>query len=268
MNRRRALAEFRNRLSGGKLLTGVACAIPHPGIVEVACRTGHDFVIIDAEHSSVDDVTQEALIRAAEVHGMVSIVKLKALDEMAIRVALDAGACGVIAPHIKSAADMRRLIDYCCFPSRGKRGLCGAARANTYSAGDLQEMIRLANEDLLIIPIIEDGEAIANLDEILSVDERINIFEVGPLDLALSLGIDFNISDPTPELKAAVERVCSTLRNRGRKILYPSRFPNMPFQAERVAADVRAFGASLVYGIDTHCINVGMRALASLKEAG
>lgn len=268
MDRSRALKEFRGKIRSGELLTGLSCAIPHPGIMELACRTGHDFVLIDAEHTSIDPVTQEHLIRAADVHGMVSLVKVKAVDEVLIREALDAGACGIVAPHIKSAADMRRLIDYACFPTRGKRGLCSAARANYYSSADIRDLVAMTNEDLMIIPIIEDHEAVGNLDEILAVDPAINVFEIGPVDMALSLGLDLDrsITNPSPELVRVLDTVVSTLRARGKKLLYPTRFPNVDASAAQVASDLSARGVALLYGMDTHCINYASRLLASIKE--
>ena len=56
-----------------------------------------------------------------------SIVKLKQVDEIEVRDALDLGALGIMAPHIHGPQDIQRLIDACFFPPRGKRGVCGAA---------------------------------------------------------------------------------------------------------------------------------------------
>src|SRR5205085_923442 len=90
VDRLAAVQEFRTHLATpGRMLTGMSCALAHPGIIEIASRTGHDFVIIDAEHSAIDSLDQENLIRAADAHGLVSLVKLKEIDEVEIRNALD-----------------------------------------------------------------------------------------------------------------------------------------------------------------------------------
>jgi 2-keto-3-deoxy-L-rhamnonate aldolase RhmA len=267
MDRRACLRAFRERLGKEPLLTGLSCAIPHPAVVEIACRTGHDFVILDTEHTSIDATTQEQLVRAADAHGLVCLVKLPDIDETTVRIALDAGACGVIAPHVKSAEDVRHIVELSCFPPRGRRGLCSAARANDYSSGDIRDLVRLTNEELLIIPILEDAEALDNVEAILDADPRIEIFEIGPVDMALSLGLDLeqSITNPSAELQRVLARIVDALHARGKKVLYPTRFPNTPFGAEDQRAALRAVGADLVYGIDTHVVNYGSRRLAALK---
>jgi 4-hydroxy-2-oxoheptanedioate aldolase len=266
-NRRQSIRAFRERLVGDRLLTGLACAIPHPAVVEIACSTGHDFVILDTEHTSLEPTTQEQLLRAAEVHGLVSLVKIAAIEETSVRVALDAGACGVIAPHVKSAADVRRLVDFCCFPPRGSRGLCSLARANGFASGDVRDLVQLTNEEIILVPIIEDAEAVENIADIVDADPRIDIYEIGPVDLALSMGLDLDrsITNPSEELRRAIDHVVETLRSRKKKLLFPTRFPNTPFGADKQLEALRAVGADLVYGMDAHVINHGSRQLAALK---
>ena len=52
---------------------------------------------------------------------------------------------------------------------------------------DLKAMMNRTNDDLLVMPQIEDIKAYNNLDEILAVD-GINVFAGGPNDLAQSMG--------------------------------------------------------------------------------
>jgi 2-keto-3-deoxy-L-rhamnonate aldolase RhmA len=268
MDRNQALRSFRERLRSQHLLTGLACAIPHPVLVEIACQSGHDFVIIDTEHTSIEPTTQEQLLRAADVHGLVALVKIPEVEEGIVRTALDAGASGIIAPHIKSAEDVRRLVEVSCFPPRGKRGLCSVARANGYSSGSLRDLVRLTNEEMLLIPILEDAEAVENLEAILDAEPSLEVFEIGPVDLALSLGLDLeqSISNPSQELRKSLLKMVSALHARGKKVLYPTRFPNTPFGAHEQLERVREFGVDLLYGIDTHVVNFGSRQLAALKR--
>ena len=60
---------------------------------------------------------------------------------------------------------------------------------------------------------LEEGEAVKNVDEILTVDE-VDVFFVGPSDLSQSLG--FPGRPDTPEVRQAMERVFSTVRAAGR----------------------------------------------------
>lgn len=270
MDRIAALRTFKGKLQEGRLLTGMACAICHPAIIEIAGRQGHDYVILDAEHAAMDRQTLELLIRAAEAHGLVSIVKLKRIDEIEIRDALDLGALGVMAPHIKTAEDVRQLLAYTYFAPRGHRGVCGAARANAFSAGDVRDLVRLTNEEILAIPVIEEGEAAKNMDAILAVDDRISIYDIGPVDMALSLGLDLDrsITNPSPELKKVLDEVLGKIRAKGKHVMYPTRFPNIDQTPQQHAATMRGNGVSLVYGFDTQCLVKGSKEMLALRAAG
>lgn len=245
----------------------MCCSTTHPAIIEVAARLGHDYVILDAEHAAMDRQTLELLVRTAEAHDLVSIVKLKDLDPVEIRDALDSGALGLMAPHIKDAGDMRALMDAAYFPPLGRRGVCGATRANAYSAGDLRELVRMTNEELLLIPVLEDREAVENLESILSVHEGIEIYDIGPVDLAASLGLDLNrsITNPSPELSEKLEVLLAGLKARGKHVMYPTRFPNMDASAQEVRESMRERGVTLLYGFDTHCLVSGARQLLATK---
>lgn len=267
MDRIAALKRFKARLKEGKLLAGLCCSTTHPAIIEIGGKLGADFVIIDAEHFSLDRSTLENLIRAAEVHDLVSIVKLKKVDEIEIRDALDLGALGVMAPHIKSPDDVKRLLDYTYFPPRGHRGVCGAARVNAFSGGDVRELVKLTNEEILAIPIIEEGAAVECIDEILAVDDRIDIYDIGPVDMALSMGLplDRSIENPSPELQKALDKVLSSIKQRGKHIMYPTRYPNQNAQGREIGDWMRQRGVSLVYGFDTHSLVRGARDLLALR---
>lgn len=263
------LVEFHRKLTDGQFMTGMACALGHPSVIEVACNTGHDFVIIDAEHVAADQAQMEHMIRAADIYRAPCLVKLDVATEITIRNALDFGASGVMCPHIRSAEELAQVVQHTYFAPRGRRGLCGVARVNAHSAMDIRDVVRWTNELAIVVPIIEDVEAVDRLDDIISVDERITIYEIGPLDLALSMGVDLDrsITNPAPELREAIDHIIGTLKARDRKILYPTRFPNVKADAATVAGELRDIGADLIYGIDTHALVRGSRELSGLKAA-
>ena len=263
------LSEFHRKLDEGQFMTGLACALGNPGVVEVACNTGHDFVIVDAEHVATDQQQLENLIRAADIYRVPCLVKLADITELSIRNAFDFGACGIMCPHIRTPDELARVLEYTYFPPRGHRGLCGVARVNAHSAMDIREVVRWTNELALVVPIIEDREALEHLEDIIRVDSRIKVYEIGPLDLALSMGVDLDrsITDPAPELREAIDHIIGTLKAHGRRVLYPTRFPNVKADAATVAAELRSLGADLLYGIDTHALVRGARDLASIKRA-
>lgn len=106
---------------------------------------------------------------------------------------LDAGADGVIAPLVRSAAEARLLVQACKYPPEGMRGI-GFCRANGYGAR-VEDEIRRANEEVLVAVQIEHADAIAVIDEILSVP-GIDAAFIGPYDLTASLGVSAQFTHP------------------------------------------------------------------------
>jgi 2-keto-3-deoxy-L-rhamnonate aldolase RhmA len=264
------IRRMKKRIADGGFLTGMAAQVPTPEIIEILSVTGHDFVIVDIEHSAAGANETEAMIRAADANGLPSLVKLKSVDEVEIRNALDAGASGVMAPHIRTPEDLRTLIDYCRFPPKGHRGLCSAARANRYSSRDIRDLVRFTNEELLVIPVIEDKEAVDNLDAIIGLDPSVEIFDIGPVDLALSMGLDLDrsITNPSPELTAVLDEVLGKLSAAGKSILYPTRFPNSDADPIELRKWMQSKGINMVYGMDTHALVAGSRALGKMSAGG
>ena len=98
---------------------------------------------------------------------------------------LDAGAWGVICPMVNNVAEAKALVSYALYPPKGKRSN-GPIRAGAYGAATPYQAT--ANDEVLVIPMIETQEAIDNIDAICEVPGISGIY-VGPSDLGLSLGM-------------------------------------------------------------------------------
>ncbi len=97
---------------------------------------------------------------------------------------LDGGAYGVICPMVNTRGEAQALVSYCRYPPKGQRSN-GPIRAAMYGvAGEYQ---KTANDEILVIPMIETRQAVENIDDILYV-RGIDAIYVGPADLAFSLG--------------------------------------------------------------------------------
>jgi 2-keto-3-deoxy-L-rhamnonate aldolase RhmA len=167
---------------------GMQCFTGHHALIEVLGLTGFDFVMLDTEHCAIDPRSIEDSVRAAELAGLVPIVRIpEASDETAIRRSLEAGAQGLIVPMVKSAADVRRVLDAAMFPPLGKRGICPAVRAADYSFRSFGEYANRNNRNVLVIPLIEHPDAVENIDEICAL-EHVHIITFGAGDLAYAMG--------------------------------------------------------------------------------
>ena len=79
-------------------------------IVAIARTAGFDSLYIDVEHNSFSLDTVGQISMAALATGITPFVRVPSLEPAWIARALDAGALGVIAPHIRSADDAAAVV--------------------------------------------------------------------------------------------------------------------------------------------------------------
>lgn len=175
-----------------------------PAIVEIAGNAGFDFVIIDMEHGPISVENSQNLIRAAEIAGVVPIVRVSSNDEKQILRALDIGAYGVEVPEIDSKEQAEKLVESSYYDPKGERGVCRYVRASRYTTLPADQFIEMSNENIITIAHIEGKKGINNLDEILEVEE-LDIVFIGPYDLSQSMGIPGQVNNP--KLIERMERV-------------------------------------------------------------
>ena len=203
---------LRQRLRAGEELLCFSVNFPSPTVVEMGALAGFDFYNIDTEHGPMDIGAIDEMVRAADSAGVPPIVRPPNNDPDTILRILDVGAAGIMAPGICSRADARALVDAVKYPPVGKRGL-GIVRANRWGDEPAAESTRRANEETVIIPLIEDIAAVEAIDQILEVDE-LDLIWLGPADLSQSMGLTGRYGHP--DLQAAIRRVVEASRAAGR----------------------------------------------------
>src|SRR5690242_3796896 len=105
MRREDCLAKFKAKLRGNDVVLGMQHNSGSAAIVELLGWNGFDFVIIDMEHSGYSPSTIEQLVRTAENVELAAFVRVLKNDASLIMQAMDAGAHGVVIPHVTSRAD-------------------------------------------------------------------------------------------------------------------------------------------------------------------
>jgi 4-hydroxy-2-oxoheptanedioate aldolase len=93
-------------------------------------------------------------------------------------------------PHIDTADQARAFVEAAKFAPLGKRGMYTSRQG--YGVADY---VHTANDHTLLVALIEDIQAVQNLDAILEVD-HIDVFFVAPSDLAASMGKIGKLADP------------------------------------------------------------------------
>lgn len=199
------------KLAGGDEVFGLFCSIADPTVVELIGCAGYDFVILDTEHTLVDPQELEHLIRAAEAVELTPFVRVPERAPNAILRALDAGAMGVVVAHVRRRSDADAAIQAARYAPAGMRSLNGG-RVPGFGRIDLTEYVRSANEEIMLITMIEDAEGVDELPTILA-GGGIDLVLEGAADLSQSYGVPWQTRHPL--VRAALQRVQSTCAAHG-----------------------------------------------------
>jgi 4-hydroxy-2-oxoheptanedioate aldolase len=168
----------------GRAVVNGWLAIPNAFSAEMFAQAGWDSVTVDMQHGVQDYLSCVACFQGMQrAPDVLPMVRVPWNEPGIIGKVLDAGAYGVICPMINTRAQAEALVAACKYPPRGYRSF-GPARASIYAGADYAEH---ANEDLIVMPMIETAEALKNLDAILSTP-GVDAIYVGPADLSLALG--------------------------------------------------------------------------------
>ena len=201
---------FKDRLRQGPVCLGTCISFTDATVTEALCGL-LDFVWIDMEHNALSLETVQGHVMATKGSQTAPLVRVPWNDPVLIKPVLDIGAAGVIVPLIRTADDVRRAVAACLYPPAGIRGF-GPRRPSNYGRLSGPEYCKAANDGMIVIVQIEHVDAVANIDEILSVSGLTSVV-IGPNDLAGSLG---HMGEPNhPKVHEAIEKVLGRARSKG-----------------------------------------------------
>lgn len=203
--------QLKRKLKEGAQVFGLFCSIPAPASVELAAAAGFDFVIIDTEHVLVNPETLEHMLRTAEAVGITPLVRIArgdGSDAKEILRALDGGAQGIVAPCVESAQAMRRIVAACKYHPQGMRSLNGG-RPGAFGKHSLAEYVVRANQEIMVVPMIESLAGVGNIEAILEIP-GVDLVLEGAADLSQSCGMPWQISaPPVQEALLQVQHACA-----------------------------------------------------------
>ncbi|MBU1145335.1 MAG: 2,4-dihydroxyhept-2-ene-1,7-dioic acid aldolase [Firmicutes bacterium] len=166
-----------------------------PVVAEIMSNCGFDFLVVDTEHSVADFQICQQIFQAIQAGNpkCLPFVRLPGNNYEVTKKYLDLGAMGVIAPLINNAEQAEYLVDSVKYPPLGTRGV-GFGRSHGYGFS-FDKYMKNANEETFVCVQIEHLDAIANLDDIFSVD-GIDAMIIGPYDLSASMGMTGQFNNP------------------------------------------------------------------------
>lgn len=235
---------FSERIRTKEPLVGSFHDLIDPALIELVGYAGFDFVVFEHEHGLRNYESLQHLIRAAQHAGMYTMVRIAGSDLSFIERVLDAGADGVLVPHVKTAEQARAIVQAAKYPPAGTRGEGYARRGHIWDLGPQNREWQLkANEETVVMALIEDPEGVENIEEIVKVP-GLDAIQPGPGDLAVQMGKD-SLFDP--EVVEAVGRVRDAANRAGMPhatfLIDPDGVPD----AHDAGSTVFLFGHDVIY---------------------
>lgn len=248
--------KLKRALRDGKTVFGSSVRLPEPGLVEALGFAGFDYVLIDGEHGSMGWADMERMILAAHAADTTPVVRVVKNDPELVMRALDIGAMGILVPHVCTEADARRLKDGALYPPDGRRGV-GVGRVGQWGLIPMDEYFRTVNSEIVLMAMIEDAEAIENIESIAAVG--LDILWVGTHDLAASYGMLGQVTHP--RALAAGDRVVAAGKRHNIAIGFPARNPDDAKDALRRGYRAIGYGSA-----ETYVVQHGRAFLDSVRR--
>jgi len=188
------------KLAANQCAIGAGIAFPSPDLVELCAVVGFDFVTFDTEHEPMGSEQVVHCIRAAEAYDITPIVRVSRNSDLILKF-MNAGAQGIHVPRCTTAQDLRELVKWTRFHPLGERTFYNRGRSGDFSVGytDTAEWARTANQELLVIGMVEEVKALDHLDEMLTVP-GVDAIHLGHMDLWQSMGMP-------PDMKGVFETI-------------------------------------------------------------
>jgi 4-hydroxy-2-oxoheptanedioate aldolase len=186
---------LKEKLNNNKLTLGTWNIINSTMVIDVIASCGIDFIVIDAEHGSINYETAQTMVSVCESYNVTPIMRVGEINESLILRALDIGVHGIQIPNVETREDAKKIIEYSKYPPIGIRGFTPYSKAGLYDVNNGKKMTKIANENTLIILNIEGQSAFENLEEIVQL-EGVDVIFIGLFDLSKSLGIPGEVENP------------------------------------------------------------------------
>ena len=173
-------------LKEGRPALGANLSVGCVDIVEYAVQLGLDWLFLDWQHGTWTEETLFSALALFHATATVPIVRVRGHNGWEIGKVLDMGALGVVVPMVNSPEEAERLVNWAKFTPQGDRSAGGMRPAILAEGLDVQDYFDHANEETMVIPMIERVRAMERAEEILRVP-GVDCILVGPGDLLMDV---------------------------------------------------------------------------------
>jgi len=202
------------RLEAGEVAIGVGLRQARTVDIGKAMKTcGYDWLFIDMEHGSMSVDVAAQMSVAAQDAGITPIVRVPGFQHFHATRVLDAGAQGIVVPHVDTPQVAAQMVSNCRYPPVGHRSVTGALPQVDFRSHALGEMTAALNDTTLLVLMIETPEALENVEAIAATD-GVDVLLVGSNDLCMEMGIPGQLDHP--DVVTALERVIAACKTHGK----------------------------------------------------
>lgn len=177
---------FRELLGEASTPVGTWVKLPATETVELMALAGFDFIVLDLEHSPMSLETASTLIAVARGRGLVVLVRTPDHAQSWIQRCLDAGAAGVLVPHVDTADEATAVVSAARHEPVGRRGVGPTSRAGDWGLSPMSTYLEQAASTGVIVQL-ESPAAITHAADIAATG--VSALFVGPADLSVAMGV-------------------------------------------------------------------------------
>jgi 4-hydroxy-2-oxoheptanedioate aldolase len=210
-------------LKKGKVAFGSCICSFSPNLVELAGYCGLDFCRIDNEHAWRQDNMLEHMMRAGVVGDIVPLARIDKDNPYLIRKVLEIGAGGIIIPGVKNSDEVKLAVNAAKFSPYGNRSYSGLCFSGGYGAKAGKDWIEWSNKETLVGVMIEEPEAMENIDSIMSI-KGLDFVLFGPSDYSLNIGLSAPEKN-NPKVQDAIKHTIETASKYGKYVMIGVGFP-------------------------------------------
>lgn len=226
-------AGLKTRLLNRETLASTFVKTAEVTVVEVLATSGLDFIVLDGEHCGFDRGRLDACLAVARALDFPALVRISSGSEENVLMALDAGAVGVVVPHVDSAEKAKTIAKAAHF-GRGGRGFAGSTRWAGFATRPMDEVLD-QDDQTIVMAQIEEPEGVEACEDIAAID-GIDALFAGPADLTVGYG---HRDQNNPDLPKALDRVGKACAAHGKA--YISWVPDATKAAEWTAFGMTGF---------------------------
>ncbi len=203
----------RAKLKQGHPSIGTWLTLPDPLAARMMACVGFDWLTVELEHTPTNLETAATIFTILSASGSVPLVRVPWNTGENIKRVLDTGAWGIVVPMINSRAEAEAAVAAARYAPRGNRSIGGQLHAVNFDTDPATYYAR-ANDEILVVLMVEHVKAIEAADEILSVP-GIDVVFIGPNDLHHSLGKPPSFESDDPAFTDALAHVLKMAQKHG-----------------------------------------------------